>query len=287
MRSEARRLVRFAPYNMLRPGEPGIDACCASLFPPEEPRIAASSPVQPFDVIFCRNVLLYFSFSAAQVVVDRLIECLSPTGFLFVAPAEAHSKLFRSLELHFDGEATYFTRRSSAAAKPVPPRVPAPAVVAPPGLARAPLTPSVGCPGCSSSETASRGRARQLLLSVARQAKALEEIETWCLRAAVADPSAPAPLQVLAAALLGARRFEKAEQVLSRSLERFPEQGFTRYLLADLYRRTSRPGAALVAAKQAKALLGALDPALSLAVAEGATAGQLCSLSEAMVKQLS
>ncbi len=42
-----------------------------------------------FDLIFCRNVLIYFSPEGRAAVIDRLTDRLSPTGLLFVGHAES------------------------------------------------------------------------------------------------------------------------------------------------------------------------------------------------------
>jgi len=41
-----------------------------------------------FDVIFCRNVMIYFDFEAQQRLVDGLYACLKPGGYLFTGDAE-------------------------------------------------------------------------------------------------------------------------------------------------------------------------------------------------------
>jgi chemotaxis protein methyltransferase CheR len=43
----------------------------------------------PFDLIFCRNVLIYFERQAKITVVERLLERLDPRGFLFLGHAES------------------------------------------------------------------------------------------------------------------------------------------------------------------------------------------------------
>lgn len=40
------------------------------------------------DVIFCRNVMIYFDTESRQTLVDRLFEQLTPGGFLFVGHSE-------------------------------------------------------------------------------------------------------------------------------------------------------------------------------------------------------
>ena len=43
----------------------------------------------PFDLIFCRNVLIYFDLPAKRRVIERLTEHLAPRGYLFVSRAES------------------------------------------------------------------------------------------------------------------------------------------------------------------------------------------------------
>lgn len=42
----------------------------------------------PFDLIFCRNVLIYFNRETKAAVIDRLARHLSPTGILFLGHSE-------------------------------------------------------------------------------------------------------------------------------------------------------------------------------------------------------
>ncbi len=43
---------------------------------------------EPYDIVFCRNVLMYFEPAAMQAVVDRLARILAPGGYLFLGHAE-------------------------------------------------------------------------------------------------------------------------------------------------------------------------------------------------------
>ncbi len=48
------------------------------------------------DVIFCRNVLIYFDDKAKQKVVSLLYNCLKPKGFLFIGASESLHSITRA-----------------------------------------------------------------------------------------------------------------------------------------------------------------------------------------------
>jgi len=48
----------------------------------------AGAPLVKFDLIFCRNALIYFDEGAVRTVLERLAEALTDDGYLVVAPAE-------------------------------------------------------------------------------------------------------------------------------------------------------------------------------------------------------
>ncbi len=65
-----------------------------------------------FDVIFFRNVLMYFTVQAAQIAIERLCAALKPGGLLFLGPAES----LRGFEHEFElcqAPGAYFYRKSS------------------------------------------------------------------------------------------------------------------------------------------------------------------------------
>lgn len=77
----------------------------------------------PFDVIFLRNVLIYFSPDAQRRVVDRVISRLAPDGYLFLGHSESLWQLTDEMEaLEFDHCFVYRRRRPAAGGGPSPQR---------------------------------------------------------------------------------------------------------------------------------------------------------------------
>lgn len=66
---------------------------------------------QPFQVIFCRNVMMYFDKETQQDIVQRLSKCLAPGGYLFVGHSESLTGVEHDLK--YVQPATY--RKESAA----------------------------------------------------------------------------------------------------------------------------------------------------------------------------
>jgi chemotaxis protein methyltransferase CheR len=67
VRSEIRSMVQFKRINLMDPFE----------------------GEQPFHVIFCRNVMIYFDKPTQERLVDKFHDCLVPGGYLFVGHSES------------------------------------------------------------------------------------------------------------------------------------------------------------------------------------------------------
>ncbi len=52
-----------------------------------------------FDVIFCRNVLIYFSNELKKDIVDRMANALNPGGYLFLGSTESINQLTTRFEM--------------------------------------------------------------------------------------------------------------------------------------------------------------------------------------------
>jgi len=66
---------------------------------------------ESFDVIFCRNVLMYFSADVAAAAVSRLAQSLAPGGFLFLGYAETLRGLSHDFHLLHTHDTFYYQRR--------------------------------------------------------------------------------------------------------------------------------------------------------------------------------
>lgn len=93
-----RQVVRFEHLNLIR--EPFPTARFAGC-----------------DVVFCRNVIIYFSPESVRRIVRTFAECLLPGGALFLGPSETLWQLSTDFELAEWGGGFYYRRR-----RPVPVR---------------------------------------------------------------------------------------------------------------------------------------------------------------------
>ncbi len=77
-----------------------------------------------YDVIFLRNVLMYFAPDAAEAVVACVAECLLPGGYLFLGPAETLRGLSTEFHLCHTNDAFLYQRRERLETRSGPPQVP-------------------------------------------------------------------------------------------------------------------------------------------------------------------
>jgi chemotaxis protein methyltransferase CheR len=75
--------------------------------------LAEPPPGAPFDVVLCRNVLIYFEPSVAAEVFYRLVGALRPDGLLLVGPVELPLAAAIALEWVDEGGATLLRRPAS------------------------------------------------------------------------------------------------------------------------------------------------------------------------------
>jgi chemotaxis protein methyltransferase CheR len=77
-----------------------------------------------FDIVFCRNVLIYFDGPTKGDVFKRLAEMLASDGTLILGAAETVIGLSDALAPHPEHRGLYMPNRAAAAAAPVAPAAP-------------------------------------------------------------------------------------------------------------------------------------------------------------------
>jgi chemotaxis protein methyltransferase CheR len=87
---DLRQSVRFAPVNL-------IDATSTAAF-------------GRFDVVFCRNVLIYFDDASRRVAAENLFESLLPGGFLCLGHSESMSRISPLFEVRRFADAIVYQR---------------------------------------------------------------------------------------------------------------------------------------------------------------------------------
>ena len=90
LKPEVVRNVRFQPFNLLKP----------------------FSVLGRFDVIFCRNVLIYFSDEVKRDILSRMVDSLEPGGYVFLSSTEAMPASIKGLEPVRSGRVRYFKKVS-------------------------------------------------------------------------------------------------------------------------------------------------------------------------------
>ncbi|MHB1188359.1 CheR family methyltransferase [Thiobacillus sp.] len=238
-----------------------------------------SNNTNAMDVIFCRNVLMYFTAERARAVVKQLYRSLVDGGWLIVSPAETSSVLFsRFASVAFAGATLYRKPADAAAprsecpvpapaaepwrplAQPLPPALQEVAAApAPASLAAAPHGP--GTPAQTARDCANRGQ--------------LDEAAAWCREAIAADKLNPAGYYLLATVQQEQGQNAAAVQSLQRALYLDPDFVLAHFALGNLYRSQGRQREAQRHFERAQSVLQTHLPDEILPESEGLTAGRL------------
>ncbi len=133
LRDEIKRDVIFAHLNLVEPSYPS-------------PQLG----IIAFDVIFCRNVLIYFDEPTIQQIVRRLYDALIPGGWLVVGHAEPNIELYRQFETHNAPGAVLYRKPLH-----VPPFTPATTVVPVSSNLAPPPLPALSRPVITATKPAS------------------------------------------------------------------------------------------------------------------------------------
>ncbi len=75
-----------------------------------------------FDIVFCRNVIMYLSARVVREVIARFARVLAPDGFLFLSHAEPLRGISQAFQVEYAEGAFYYTLRNAGAAATLSPR---------------------------------------------------------------------------------------------------------------------------------------------------------------------
>jgi chemotaxis protein methyltransferase CheR len=67
-----------------------------------------------FDIVFCRNVIMYFTPEVARMVLARIARSLAPGGYLFLGHAESLRGMSTAFHLRHTHDTFYYQRRDGA-----------------------------------------------------------------------------------------------------------------------------------------------------------------------------
>lgn len=90
VKTEIRNMVTFMPINLLD----------------------SFAKVGKFEIVFCRNVLIYFSADSKQKILQKIAACLPPQGALFVGASESLSGISTQFSMLRCNPGLYYTKKS-------------------------------------------------------------------------------------------------------------------------------------------------------------------------------
>ncbi|HEX3478307.1 MAG TPA: CheR family methyltransferase [Kofleriaceae bacterium] len=102
----------------------------------ERANLAGGAAPRDCDLVWCRNVLIYFTADARRRAIERLVGATAPGGFVFVGYSESLRDV-PGLEARRAGDAVYYVRQGGEPPRSRPPTLPVPVAPAPPAAAAA------------------------------------------------------------------------------------------------------------------------------------------------------
>jgi chemotaxis protein methyltransferase CheR len=288
---EIRQCVHFAHMNLAQDGFSSATINTGSM-----------------DVIFCRNLLIYFTAAHARQLVENLRRSLLDEGWLVVSPSECSQALFSQFAaVNFPGSILYRkgNPQEGSASNWAPPAESAATAFAPPQASVAPfastlapeMRPAVpemlhAAPevhpavpeqvlpaGTESSQTFSL-QARTLA-NQGRHAEAL----VWCERWIAADKIDAAAHYVHATVLQEMGQREAARRSLQRAVYLQPGFALAHFVLGNFARAAARPAEADRHFANALHVLRDSPPDALLPESDGLTAGRLVEIITTLLAQ--
>jgi len=266
------------------------------------------------DVVFCRNVLMYFEPARAKQVVQKLGRSLLEDGWLFVNPVEIpHVALPQLVPIHFPGAIVHRKdsnpRANPLAAERIPVAAPSdlhigkkPTLALQPeprkeveAPAQTPYQKAAALYGqgryaeaarqtlAMLSENSSDAVAMALLArAYANQGRLTEALE-WCEKAVAADKLNSGWRYLLATILQEQDRAEDAAAALRRALYLDQNNALAHFVLGNLIRRQGKVKDSERHFRNALSILSGYRQEQVLPESEGITAGRLAEIIQSTV----
>lgn len=260
---DARALVRFATHNLAA-----------------EPFPSGSGPSGAWDVIFCRNVIMYLTPEHQRRAMGALSAALADDGYLVLSPAEGGQFAREWFRAELVGDAIVY-RKAPAETTALPRSAPDPAAPArrPPRSrsALAPARPAIRPAAAQPEPAMSAATADDLLVQARAHADQgdLRAAIPLCEAALARDPACSAAGYLMATILGDLGRIDEEAAALRQVLNANPAFILAHRALGDLERRRGRPAEARRHFRQALGLLEAMDRAEMVPESGGITAGRL------------
>ncbi|HZM04088.1 MAG TPA: CheR family methyltransferase [Candidatus Saccharimonadales bacterium] len=294
---EIKKLVTFAHMNL-------VEDCYPTL----------ETDTNAMDVIFCRNVLMYFAPSQAATAVCHLRRALVDDGWLAVSPCEVSQTLFsRFAPANFPGATLYQKTNAKVPTAPswtlplwsepsavVAPALDMPAWAMSPAVAEEPAPPDVpATPLAAATSLYQQGRYAQaaetlrnsistrdapnpqafslLARALANQGE-LADASHWCDRWVAADKLDASGHYLRAVVLQELGDQEQSRRSLQRAIYLRPDMALAHFALGNLARAGRRNDEADKHFTNAARLLRSCQPDDVLPESDGLTAGRLIEI---------
>lgn len=278
LRPELRRQVLFARLNLAEASYPAVANGTVAL-----------------DLIFCRNVTIYFDEATTRLVAERFYSALAPGGWLVVGHAEPHAETYRRFETHnVPGAVIYRKPLSAPAFVTVATGLP-PVALPPPQLQPAKPAPA------ARAQVVSARRPGAETVAVAAPPPPPDPLEAgraaanrgdWPAAHVAAEGAlAVGPMRAEAHYLMGqvlehSGDLDAALDAYRRSVYLDPGWVMGTMGMAEIWRRLGSRDAARRGFRSALRQLARLAPAAAVPGADGVTAAELAGYARAQLDRL-
>lgn len=247
------------------------------------------------DVIFCRNVLMYFTAQRAKQVVGNFYRALVNGGWVIVSPTEASNRLLSAFApVEFPGSVLY-RKTLNAESQITKSKL---------GISEHPFfqssrgvetkyssqlivqtepvhAPQVGSTPCSQTQEPETATPLTMARNCANQGQLSEALE-WCEKAITADKMNPSHHYLLATILQEQGQHDIAIQSLMRTLYLDPDFVLAHFSLGNLHQSQGRYREAQRYFGNVLALLRNHPSDETLVEADGLTAGRLAEITTSL-----